>query len=60
MPNPRKTEAHRLISSSLIRVLSLALFRDTTKMKNQAVKKVPMTRSTVARWGKTAGFTGET
>lgn len=60
MPNPRNIEAHRLIRSSLISVDSFEFFRDTTKIKNQAVKKVPIIRRTVARWGKTAGFTGDT
>lgn len=60
-PKPRNIEAHRLMESSLNRVLSLEfLGRDTTNTKNQAVKKVPIVNNTVARCGNTAGFTGET
>uniref|UniRef100_A0A034WCN1 Uncharacterized protein n=1 Tax=Bactrocera dorsalis TaxID=27457 RepID=A0A034WCN1_BACDO len=60
-PKPRNIEAQRLIESSLNRVRSLEFFgRDTTKTKNQAVKKVPIVSNTVARCGNTAGFTGET
>lgn len=60
-PKPRNIEAQKLIESSLNRVCSFEFFgRDTTNTKNQAVKKVPIVSSTVARCGNTAGFTGET
>lgn len=60
-PNPRNSDANKLIKSSLKITPSLKLpfGRDTSKTKNHAVKNVPMARSTVAKCGNTVGFIGE-
>ena len=57
-PKPRNSAANKLISNSLNITPSLALNfgLDTSKTKNQAVKKVPMKSKTVARCGNTAGL----
>lgn len=59
-PKPRNTEANREINSSLKMTPSLLFFGlDTSNTKNQAVKKVPIAKSTVAKCGNTVGFIGE-
>ena len=57
VPNPMKMEAAIDIDTSLMS--SRVNFVEVTSYtKNQAVKKSPMAKSTNAKWGYIAGFTG--
>lgn len=61
-PTPKNIDANKLINISLrISPVLLNTFgRDTTKTKNQDVKKVPIINNTVAKCGNTDGLIGNT
>lgn len=61
-PKPRNIAANKLMSNSLkMRPVLLNPFgRETTKTKNHAVKKVPITNRTNAKCGNTDGLMGDT
>ena len=59
IPNPENIAATKDTNNSL--KMSLDIFVAVTSYtKNHAVKNTPIESSNSARWGNTAGFTGET
>lgn len=59
IPKPENMAATSETRSSLNRSL-VNFVLVTSYTKNQAVKNTPIPKSITVRWGKTAGFTGET